>query len=422
MPLAVRALLAGLIGLVLIGAPALAADEYHWVQYGQDGTAEARALVGGGECPAIDVDGRRVAMAERAGPTADFPLRVCAAALPAGARSATLGASALALPVADPQRILVIGDTGCRIQGKFVQLCDEPAAWPYPILAAEAARLKPDLIIHVGDYHYRETACPAGNAGCAGSPFGYDWAPWQADFFAPSGALLGAAPWIFVRGNHEDCTRAGTGWSRMLDPGPLPVGTACIAEDPPYRIALGGLDLVVLDVAVADQAKEAPAQVAAYRGVFATAAGLARTKPTWLLLHRPVWGVVEVKGEGSASTVIGDNKTLAPAARGAISANVTLMLSGHIHTFEALSYAADLPPQLVVGLGGTYLDGKIPADPTGLVVGGVRIARGTTQGGFGFLLLERQPDGAWAGTLYDPAGATAGRCRLAGRDLDCRRG
>src|SRR5438045_2521583 len=39
-------LLAGLIGLVLIAAPALAADEYHWVQYGQDGTVEARALVG----------------------------------------------------------------------------------------------------------------------------------------------------------------------------------------------------------------------------------------------------------------------------------------------------------------------------------------------------------------------------------------
>ncbi len=204
----------------------------------------------------------------------------------------------------------------------------------------------------------------------------------------------------------------------MLDSGAMPRDGGCIAVDPPFRVPLGGLDLVVLDVAVADQSKEAPDQVAAYRKTFADAAGLARA-PTWLLLHRPIWGLVEVVGQGSTATVIGDNKTLAPAATGAIPAAVTLMLAGHIHYFEALNYAGDLPPQLIVGNGGDVLDRKVPADPTGLVIGAVRVQSGVTQGGFGFLLLERQTDGTWLATLYDSAGAIMRHCRLAGRGIAC---
>ena len=94
--------------------------------------------------------------------------------------------------VAEPQRILVLGDTGCRIKGAALQACNDPAAWPFPPLAAAAAKLKPDLIVHVGDYLYRESACPAGNAGCAGSPWGDNWTTWQADFYTPAAPLLAA--------------------------------------------------------------------------------------------------------------------------------------------------------------------------------------------------------------------------------------
>jgi hypothetical protein len=50
------------------------------------------------------------------------------------------------------------------------------------------------------------------------SPWGYGWDTWKADFFDPAQALLKAAPWVMVRGNHETCTRAGQGWWRFLDP------------------------------------------------------------------------------------------------------------------------------------------------------------------------------------------------------------
>ena len=122
------------------------------------------------------------------------------------------------MPVASPQRILVVGDTGCRIKGAALQACNDPAPGLFRRLAAAAARLKPDLVIHVGDYLYRESACPAGNAGCAGSPWGDNWITWQADFLTPAAPLLAAAPIVLVRGNHEDCRRSGAGLLRLQGP------------------------------------------------------------------------------------------------------------------------------------------------------------------------------------------------------------
>ena len=109
--------------------------------------------------------------------------------------------------------------------------------WPFASVAASAADWDPDLIIHVGDYLYRESPCPADNAGCAGSPYGDTWATWNADFFEPAAPLLDAAPWILVRGNHEDCSREGTGWFRYLDPMPMP--RSCEPYTEPYALTIG---------------------------------------------------------------------------------------------------------------------------------------------------------------------------------------
>ena len=132
--------------------------------------------------------------------------------------------------------IAAFGDTGCRLKsaktaakegdtddadarGKF-QDCNNPTLWPFAQVAQSVADAKPDLVIHVGDYLYRESACPTGDAGCARSPYGDDWPTWKADFFAPAAPALRAAPWIVVRGNHEICRRAGPGYFRLLDPTP----------------------------------------------------------------------------------------------------------------------------------------------------------------------------------------------------------
>ncbi len=214
-----------LIVLLAFAPFAVLADDARWLQLGPNGALEARVATAGAQCPEIVLDGHANRMGVRAPATPEFPL-VCSASLPAQVRRVSIAGADLVLPIADPQRILVLGDTGCRIKGSAVQSCNDPKQWPFARLAASAAKLKPDLVIHVGDYLYRENACPADNAGCQGTPFGDNWPTWAADFFAPATPLLAAAPWVFVRGNHEDCQRAGPGWTRLLATAPFDTGCA----------------------------------------------------------------------------------------------------------------------------------------------------------------------------------------------------
>src|SRR5580658_10123968 len=91
-----------------------------WVQMVAGGAVEARAISSGTACPSAVLDGKSAAMTVRAAADAKFPL-VCALAIPSGAKSLTIDTQVLALPVTDPQRILVLGDTGCRIKGTALQ-------------------------------------------------------------------------------------------------------------------------------------------------------------------------------------------------------------------------------------------------------------------------------------------------------------
>ena len=158
----------------------------------------------------MQVGGRDVAFAVHARPSPpDFPVLVFEARLSADARDAVTGTQRLPSPPPRPEKIVVVGDTGCRVKTGLVQACNGPAAWPFAQIARSAVAWQPDLVIHVGDYFSRDDPCPAGNAGCAGSLTGDTWAAARADFFAPAAPLPEVVPWIFVRGNHEACDRTG---------------------------------------------------------------------------------------------------------------------------------------------------------------------------------------------------------------------
>src|SRR5438128_53766 len=263
-----------------------------WVQIAPGGLAEARAVVASKSCPEIQISKQELPMRVRAPATLAFPNLLCAATLPVSATSAAILGRDLPLPHARPARIVVFGDTGCRIKGYAVQACNDPAQWPFPRVAAAAASLKPDLVIHVGDYLYREAACPSANKGCLGSPSGDDWPAWAADFFTPAAPLLAAAPFVFARGNHEECARSGEGWLRLL--GPLPVGakSPCVDHVAPWAAPLGDLTLAVMDDSHALDAY-APADLAAlYRADLAAVHHM--PSPVWLVMHRPIWGGVEL--------------------------------------------------------------------------------------------------------------------------------
>ena len=390
------------------GAPAV---PVHWVQLGPGGAAELRVVTSAVQCPAAVIDGAQYRLAERAAPDTSFA-RICAVTIPSGARNAGLDRVPVPLPKPAPDRILVIGDTGCRIQGSNTQECDDPEKWPFANIAAEAAMLNPDLVIHVGDYDYRESPCPIGNSGCAGSLWGDNWASWNADFFTPATPLLSTAPFLFVRGNHEECSRFGPGWLRLLGPLSFAAGGPCAEHIAPYAVALKGMTLAVLDDANAPDVNAPRNLVQVYRGDFAALNQM--QGPVWLLGHRPLSGYVRLPPGISA----GGNQTLLMAMLDdGFPQNVELMLSGHIHAFEAINYAGKVPPQLIAGNSGTKLD-NAPTDLSGINIGGLPVASGITLPGFGYLLLTRSAPG-WKVDVYDVHGVLARTCNFSARRLAC---
>ncbi|WP_448956097.1 metallophosphoesterase family protein [Labrys neptuniae] len=413
-------LVAALVAFWALCSPALAADQFQWVQYGPEGL-EARAITEKAACPGGLIDGHQTEMAVRSTPGQDYPILVCSMPIPAGAKDVRVDGVPVPLPKAQPNRILVIGDTGCRLKGKQVQACNDISQWPFRIGADISSEFKPDLVLHVGDFHYRETACPIDNKGCAGTPFGDSWAVWRADFFSPGETLLKTAPWIFVRGNHEECERGGKGWARTLDPYPWSADagkTGCLGPAKPFLVDLGGVKLGIVDVSTADEAKVNEQQVAWYKSAFSTVIDAAGQGPLWLAFHRPAWVTDGSAGQNSG----GDNKTLAAALKDTLKPNVQALISGHHHVFEAMGYEQDLPVALISGHGGDDFSPDVPKNLIGLMVNGATIKSGIARPGiYGFAMLERASDGSggWTFTGYDIHGKQIGQCAVAGRSLDC---
>jgi hypothetical protein len=383
-----------------------------WTQLGPNGTTIVRAVTSAG-CPTGTVGGQTRSMAVRAPAGNGFPVTACETVV-GSARTAFAMAGAPARK-AVVRKIVVVGDTGCRIKQlkNHVELqpCNDPAQWPWATVAASAAAWGPDLVIHVGDLLYREVACPAGQRGCANSPSGYNWQTNNADFFAPAKPLLAAAPWIFVRGDHEGCARNGVAWFSFFEP--RPNAGSCQTYPSPYAVPLGSLRLVVMDSSNADDETANPSQVVVYARQLASARQLAGSS-AWLLTHKPVWGIIKISKKKG---VVTDNPTLAAAVGPTTPAAFQMVLSGHIHFFQVLVYASR-PPQFVVGNSGTL---RIPVPKgslPGLQVSGGAVAAGRVLEPFGFLTLEATA-GGWQAVARDVNGKPLLQCTLKGRALAC---
>ncbi|QUD87848.1 metallophosphoesterase [Phenylobacterium montanum] len=445
---------------LLAAHQAQAAPATAYVVLGENGARIARAVTSAAECPSLVVDGRGLAMTLRAPagtepqrPTRSNPSQskpsmfdasVCEAALPPTAHTASIGGQALPLPPAVIRRIVVIGDTGCRIKlaDKAFQACNDPKAYPFAQVAAAAAKWKPDLVIHVGDYLYRENPCPDGMAGCAGSVWGYGLDAWRADFLEPAAPLLRAAPWAAVRGNHESCARAGQGWWRLLDARPLVVGRDCnhAADDSvgdysdPFAIPLGkGSQLIVWDSSNAPNGPMAPQdpRFARYRDTAAKIAALAARAPHNLLAdHHPMLALSASEGKSDLPRFNGGNPGLQAAFRSAdanlFPASIDLLLSGHVHVWEAVGFASGYPVQIVAGFSGTQEDivplpAKAPDKPD-IAPGAVVTALSSWVDGFGFMTLARTGPAAWTAEVHDLKGVVVAACKIDGRTLRCDKG
>lgn len=355
-----------------------------WVVLGPGGVVSARAVTTATTCPPLVVDGVARPMTQRAAPSSAHPVRTCEADLPAGARSAAVLGLPLPLPVDDPERIVVLGDTGCRLEpgADPVQACNDPAAWPAAAIAAAATREQPQLVIHTGDLLYRLRPCPpTAQAACGGSPSGDTFAAWHADVLAPQAPLLAAAPWIVARGDHERCGVGADGWLRYFAPGPRPA--RCPARAAPYHLMLGALQLQVLDSSDADDLAAPAALVDGTRRDLAVLREVIHS-PAWLLTHRPVWSVRQ-----DAGGVVTPTRTLQAAIGDGLEPAIHTVLSGHVHLLEHLAFAAQRPQQVVVGNGGAALAAEVRDPVAGTRIDGALVAQWDARHRFGYLVLQR---------------------------------
>ncbi len=506
------------------GPPPASAVHGHYVVLGQSAgatVAYARAVIEPGyACPALQAASGATsagdssvdpstAMVTRGNPHA-FPVIVCEARVEFDTTyTLQLDGATLELPRVrrNPARLLGFGDTGCKAGAASEGKCPwGTPAEPLKTLAdAAAAGPAPDLIVHVGDYNYRGTPGPIlfsqihDGAGKQVAQWPYDagddstaeqhceqdpndaywdmnasnanypdhWAAWRDDFFTPLAALLPKAPWIFARGNHELCSRAGPGYFYFLDPASnlAPEGQrSCPTPDPrrpildkvvladPYVVDLGTFALLVVDSANACDYFSNDAFTAQYRRQLGQATALLPPeRPTWLVSHRPMWGLTQFDSDGGTTTGCraGDdtwgcvNKTLqAASSDGAtLPAQITLLLAGHMHRFQSTTFAADdtavaddtagraatlaaathRAPTLVIGNGGVALDDRPPAGTIQVTIAGqaaqvlslanqVQTPSGM-QDAFGYLDATLASDGGWSGTIVNPArGLTLAEC------------
>lgn len=427
-----------------------------FVVLGEDGAAVARAITAAASCPSIRFDEQRQFMTARApaqvmpqrpgtSPPANtkpsaFPVLTCEARIPAGTMHAEVSGQRLALPRAQPGRIVVIGDTGCRLKdnGDY-QDCNRPEAYPFARIAALAAAWKPDLVVHVGDYHYRENSCPADRPGCAGSPWGYGWDAWNADFFAPGRPLLGAAPWVMVRGNHESCNRGGQGFWRFLDPRALLPGRDCndAANDAlgdfsdPYAVGLGnGAQLIVLDTSNTTYkglAAQDP-RMAKYADAYLKMDALSRKAPYNIVVeHHPILGFGATRDKAGAVQLFDGDKGLQDAF-GAVNPmllpkGVKAVLSGHVHLWEQVSFSSDHPTQFISGFSGTAED-IVPLPATlpdnAVPAPGAAVANiSSWVDGFGYMTMERTGAEQWNVKVWDTSGAVRNTCTITGSKSVC---
>jgi hypothetical protein len=336
----------------------------------------------------------------------------CEAIVPPGHNTATIGGVALKLPAAHPKRILVIGDTGCRMAGAYKpatnsneQNCHDPAKFPLAYLASVEATFQPDLIVHVGDYFYRDTGCNsfyrdtgcnsfAGAPGC-GDPtnanyetWGDTFDSWNADLLFPAKPLLQAAPWVMIRGNHESCGRGARGWFALLDPHPYSFRNVACQKTakypapstnpmaaiyngdftPSYLVPVNNIDLIAFDSSFAnDFAVDANAAANYDIDLTNAVAAIGNGATAIYVTHKPTFGLVSgavtggntsTAGNATEQAVFNGGTYAASAFRNGVPESIGLFLSGHIHQMQYLDLSdyRKFAPQLIVGVGGDLLD------------------------------------------------------------------
>ena len=103
---------------------------------------------------------------------------------------------------------------------------------------------------------------------------------------------------------------------------------------------------------------------------------------------------------------------------------VEMLLSGHTHIWEQVSFSSDHPSQFISGISGTLEDTEPLPDavPAGVTPasGAMVETMSSWVGQYGFMTMERTGVDRWQVQVMDQAGHVVRNCRTQGRKTDCR--
>ncbi|WP_105168223.1 metallophosphoesterase [Pseudoalteromonas sp. T1lg23B] len=382
-----------------------------------------------------------------------FPVTVCEAILVENTHYTVQGSTlSLAKTSLAPTHIQVFGDTGCK-----EKVCKDAPAEPFQTLADLASQSHKDLILHMGDFNYRGTsgsvsgdtyAYDAGDGGYGGATCGLEttyysqnaknsprpdsWDSWRVDFFEPASKLMATAPWVFARGNHELCSRAGVGWFYFFGPGaqfddsitqrvcpnqgdythPPKTAAPHIAMIEPYGLKLDSFNLWVFDSANACDELATNDLTAQYSAQFEQLNTFTANSnhTTWMMTHRPIWGLNSATPLDTLNTQL--QTALAKTKLGVLPSQIALSLSGHMHIYQSVTFSEDSarPPQIIVGNSGVSLSNKSVNESVSAAIDSQQ-AITNTQGKFGYLSLERLANTqGWKGEFIDTQGTVFITC------------
>ncbi|MDG7056149.1 MAG: metallophosphoesterase [Wolbachia endosymbiont of Meromenopon meropis] len=337
------------LSLIITHYPAHTQILYAWSQVIPENKLSIRAIVDDNACPVVNIDGKRMKMLNRSSNKNDCYIEtVCELISEMSVKNISIDAIRIPTLSKKISKVAFIGDTGCRINTLFQQECNSPDGWPLKKNLDSIASHKPNLIIHVGDFHYRKTKCR--NEKKCGSIYGYNKEAWYADWFDPAKNILLQSSFLFVRGNHENCNRAYEGWFRYLDPYPFS-SEKCENFVPSWFLEIEPMRFFVFDSSYSEDIFTVQNAINAFEKQFNKLTQVSFNKPTWFLTHKPLWRFLKkelftLRNHG--------NLTQIEAFGDKFPSNVTTVVSGHIHIAQIL-LMNHVPNQIIIGNGGALL-------------------------------------------------------------------
>jgi hypothetical protein len=169
-------------------------------------------------------------------------------------------------------------------------------------------------------------------------------------------------------------------------------------------------------------------RVPAFRDSYRQAADLARgSRFAFAVDHYPILGFAGEHREGATQLKPGNAAiqsvfgTFGPRQA---PPGIDMLLAGHVHLWQQVSFASDHPGQFITGFSGTLEDlvpmpVRVPAGATpapGAVVDGFS----SWTNGFGYMTLTRRGARRWAAEVHAVDGRIVNRCTIVGRQSRCQ--